>query len=104
MKIRITTGDWGGDYEADTGKDAIKQFFADIFAGKIKFPQLSPIGNWTDGKDDYPFRIAPALFKAGKITLEELRGTLRQCDLDFSDRDLKRMASADAWMLENTKP
>ncbi len=101
MKIRITTGDWGGNYEAASGQDAIKQFFSDILSGKIKYCQLSPIGQWTEGKEEIPFRIAPALFRAGKMTLEELRATLKQCDLDFSDRDLKRMASADAWMLED---
>jgi hypothetical protein len=78
VSIRITAGDWGGDYAAVDGREAIKLFFRDILAGKIKLCQLSPIGNWLrDDGEEIPFRIAPALMMAGKMTMEEVAATLR---------------------------
>lgn len=101
MKIRITAGDWGGDYEAASGKEAIKAFFQDIMAGRIKLCQLSPLGFWTrsDG-EKIPFRIAPALFKAGRMTAEGLVSTFRSVDLDFDPEQIAAMVSQDSWMIE----
>ena len=98
--IRITAGDWGGNYKAANGQDAIKMFFRDILAGKIKLCQLSPIGNWrrADG-EEIPFRIAPALFKAGLLSAEGLHATLKACDLDFEPVEIMAMVQQDAWML-----
>lgn len=101
MKIRITAGDWGGDYEADSGRKAIQLFFEDVMANKIKLCQLSPIGEWTDGKEKIPFRIAPALFSVGKMTAQELVGTLRACDLDFEAEEIMSMVKADSWMVKS---
>lgn len=99
--IRVAAGDWIGNYKTTDGREAIKMFFRDILSGKIKFCQLSPLGTWlrNDG-EEIPFRIAPAMFKAGKLTMEGLVATLKQCDLDFTRRELKEMVKADSWMLE----
>jgi hypothetical protein len=98
--IRITAGDWGGNYKAANGQDAIKMFFRDILAGKIKLCQLSPLGSWrrADGKE-IPFRIAPALFKAGLLSAEGLHATLKAYDLDFEPIEIMAMVQQDAWML-----
>lgn len=99
--IRVTAGDWGGNYNAPTGQEAIKMFFRDILSGKIKMCQLSPIGNWLrDDGEVIPFRIAPALMLAWKMTMEGVMETLKACDLDFSPNQITSMARADAWMLE----
>jgi hypothetical protein len=100
MKIRVTTGDWGGDYEVATGRDAVKAFFKDVTGGKIKMCQLSPLGMWTDGKEKYPFRIAPALFKAGIISAEDLAENFKAMDLDFEPVEIMAMVTADSWMVE----
>lgn len=102
MKIQITAGDWGGEYEATSGKEAIKAFFRDIIAGKIKFAQLSPLGLWTDGKmeEPIPFRIAPAMCRAGLLSPEGLVATFRAVELDFEPDQIMAMIRADTWMVE----
>jgi len=98
--IRVTAGDWMGRYAATTGQDAIKMFFQDILAGKIKLCQLSPLGSWlrNDG-EEIAFRIAPALFKCGKITAHGLIATLESCGLDFEAVEIMAMVQQDAWMI-----
>lgn len=99
--IRMTAGDWGGNYNAPDGREAIKLFFRDIMAGKIKLCQLSPTGNWLrSGGEEIAFRIAPALMLAGKMTMDEVSATLKAYDLDFSADQITAMAREDAWMLE----
>lgn len=99
--IRVTAGDWGGDYDVPTGRDAIQTFFAEIAIGKIKLCQLSPIGMCNDGTGDIPFRIAPTLFRLGMISMEDLHATLAQCVEGFTDADLRYMIEQDAWMSED---
>lgn len=103
MKIRITAGDWGGNYEVRSGQDAIKAFFRDIDANKIKLCQLSPVGEWrkhgTSDDDSVPFRIAPALFKLGKLSAEDLVQTLLKAGLDFEPVEIMAMVQADSWMV-----
>lgn len=103
MKIRITTGDWGGDYEVASGREAIQAFFHDVLANKIKLCQLSPIGSWkrSDGEEIH-FRIAPALFRAGRMSVDELTATFRAADLDFTPDEIASMVQADSWMLQNS--
>ncbi len=99
MKIKITAGDFGADYEAENGQAAIKLFFQEILSGRVKLDRLSPLGEWNDGTEPIPFRIAPALFKAGRLTAAELVATFRACDLDFEPIEIMSMAQADAWMI-----
>lgn len=82
-KITILAGDCGRDYMARTGREAIQMFFRDITGGCIKLCQLSPIASWNDGTEPIYFRIAPVLFTAGLMTLEEVDATLRQADADL---------------------
>lgn len=104
MKIRITTGDWGGDFEAASGQDAIKAFFCDVLHGKIKLCQLAPLGIWKgDDGEQIPFRIAPALFKAGMMSADDLVASFRAVDLDFEPVEIASMVQADSWMIENAK-
>lgn len=101
--IRVAAGDWGGNYSAPNGREAIKMFFRDIMAGKVKLCQLSPLGTWLrDDGEEIPFRIAPALVLAGKMTVEEVIATMEAVDpeLAFSADEIASMARADAWMLE----
>lgn len=100
--IRITAGDWGGDYPAANGREAIQMFFRDILADKIKLTQLSLIGMWrrSDG-EEIPFRIGPALWRAGKITEDQLAASFRQEDLYFTHEQLLYMMVCDAWMLND---
>lgn len=99
-KITILAGDCGKDYEAVSGREAIKAFFRDITAGRIKLCQLSPIASWNDGKEPIYFRIAPALFKAGLMTLREVSDTLREAGVEFNAVQIRAMADADSWMIE----
>jgi hypothetical protein len=98
--IVIVAGDCGRTYQAKDGRDAIKMFFRDITQGRIKLCQLSPIASWKNGTDEaIYFRVAPALFKAGLMSLAELDATLRQTGLEFTAVELRAMAIADSWML-----
>lgn len=99
MRIRITVGDWGGNYEAATGRGAIKLFFGDVAAGKIKLCQLSPLGIWNDGRESIPFRIAPALFKMGLMSADDLVSTFQNAGLEFEPAEIIFMVNEDSWMV-----
>jgi hypothetical protein len=100
--MRITAGDWGGDYVAKDSKEAIKGFFRDVLANRIKLVQLSPLGviDAHKGDDSIPFRIAPALFKAGRISAETLAATFERAGLEFTVEEIAWMVGADSWMVE----
>jgi hypothetical protein len=99
MRIRISAGDWGGEYEAATGPEAIVLFFDDVLAGKIKLCQLGLAGNWSDGGEPIPFRIAPALFKAGRLNARDLAASFQAAGLDFEPAEIMSIVTADAWMV-----
>ena len=103
MKIKVRTGDHFKDYEANSGKEAIKIFFKRVLSGQIKLNHLAPMGEWYNAQihEWIPFRIAPALFKAGKLSADDLILTLRNCDLDFEPHEIMSMVQQDTWMVEN---
>jgi hypothetical protein len=76
-------------------------FFKDILAGRIKLCQLSPLGNWNAGDEAIPFRIAPALFKAGRMSAKELVATFLAAGLHFEADEIAFMVNEDSWMIEN---
>ena len=100
MRFRIVTGDWGGNYEAQSSQDAIRLFFADIKAGRIKLCQLGLLGEWSAAKrTPIQFRIAPALFKAGLLSGDGLVASFRSAGLEFEPVEIMSMVTADAWMV-----
>jgi hypothetical protein len=102
MNVRVTTGDWSGVYEVESNKDAIKAFFRDIAAGKIKRFQLGLIGDCNDPDglgEETLFRIAPALCLMDMITAEELLLSFKNAELDFNMAELESMLEQDAWMV-----
>ena len=101
MKIQITTGDVARSYSAATGQEAIQLFFDQVRAGEIKVADLGFIGEWTDGQESYPFRIMPALYKAGVITWSQMENLHKLAELNFNPSELLEMAALDAWMVRS---
>lgn len=99
MKITITTGDLSFDYEAATGQEAVQMFFDDVVAGKIEIAELGSIGEWNDGKESYPFRITPALYRCGLITHSQMCNLFKLCELYFTSSEIAGMVIADSWMV-----
>lgn len=104
MEIEIASKDYKGVYECTSGKEAVKEFFADVLAGRIKRESLGLIGNWKEvgGEDEYPFRIASPLALVGWWTPQEIQAMIKAADpdLDFSIQQIKEMMAADSWMVD----
>jgi hypothetical protein len=101
MDITITTKNLCRVYEATNGQEAIKLFFDDVRAGKVPLDELGFIGSWTDGKESYPFRTGPALFKCGLITRQQIEASFERAEIAFTPVEIEAMADADAWMVRH---
>ena len=99
MKIEISSGQLRRIYNVSSGHDAVRKFFDEIRAGKIEVGDLGLIGEWTDAKEAYPFRIVPALCKAGFITWSQMENLHKLAGVDFTQAELAEMINADSWMV-----
>lgn len=102
MEITITSGSQTRIYNEPTGQEAVKMFICDVRDGKISISGLGAIGEWTDGQQDYPFRVLPALFISGLITRGQMCNLFKLADLTFTDAEIDQMVEADTWMVPET--
>lgn len=98
-QVTVTTKDLRLEFDAATGQEAVQMFFDDVKSGKVDIHDLGFIGTWTDGKEDHPFRIGPALFKCGLLSEEDLKASFAAAELEFDSAQIEAMANADAWMV-----
>jgi hypothetical protein len=99
MKIEISSGQFRRIYNAPSGHDAVRKFFDQIVAGKISLADLGLIGEWADAKESHPFRIVPALCKAGFITWSQMENLHKLAGVGFTQAELAQMVNADSWMV-----
>lgn len=99
MEITITTKNLRRRYEAETGQKAVQMFFDDVKADNVSLHELGFIGNWTDGKEDHPFRIGLALYRCGLLSKPDLDASFESAQLEFEPAQVAAMANADAWMV-----
>jgi hypothetical protein len=102
VKIEISSGQFRRTYTAPSGHDAVRKFFDEIRAGKIDLGDLGLIGEWADAKEAYPFRIVPALCKAGFITWSQMENLHKLAGANFTQAELTEMVNTDSWMVRTS--
>lgn len=88
--------------EASSTDEALAEYFADVVEGKVPLERIGNIVVLRDGRDEYPMRTVPLLWKIGLLNKEEAVSSLaNMLEVTKSEAEelLERCGRADSHLI-----